>query len=221
MANYTETLQEYIDNGKNLHRELFDMFPKFTLNSLNLDMYNLFIKKYDVREIGAETEQLFEHYLVETLNEMLIKYVPKISLYLENFSQLMARSIQVDRTKTLTKNENGTNQKSSSQSGSVSSSKDTSNDNKDYLNPISSAENLKLQSSKKNDETVGLEETNSNEEIISGSNSKDITETMTENDYKVFGYFRDNAQVMQVALSIQSCYYDCIAEFEKIFMGVL
>lgn len=118
MAQYTERFSDYIANGKNTYRELFDKFPVFTLGNVNISLYDMFIQYNSFREIGSETEELFEHYLERTVKEALIIFVPKIQLFIDNFMKVLDRKLQLV----------------------------SSNDNIYYLNPVTSQrENLKIQ----------------------------------------------------------------------------
>lgn len=76
--------------------EQFKAFPNFTLGNLNYDMYTLLREKYDVYEIGCEDEQLFYFHFRDKLNELLIKYVPKIQTYIANFANLLERKIALE-----------------------------------------------------------------------------------------------------------------------------
>ena len=75
-ALYTETLQDYLDNrGGDFPtsiKNLLNQIPNFVFKDtdLNIDIdysfIDLFREKYDIREICAESEELFEHFLMET-----------------------------------------------------------------------------------------------------------------------------------------------------------
>lgn len=100
---YTETLANFLERNESSSqwqaiKTRFDMMPKFEVveNNFDLDFYELFKEKYDVREIGAETESLFTHYINETLSKILLKYRDKIQLYIDNFNDLMQRKIEVE-----------------------------------------------------------------------------------------------------------------------------
>ena len=90
---YTETLEDLLKNkGYGLASQdatlteilnLMGKFPKFVFGqNIELNFTTLFIQKFDIREIGAETEELFLHFWREKTNELLIKYVPKITMYI-------------------------------------------------------------------------------------------------------------------------------------------
>ena len=80
---YTETLEDLLENlGYGTENEnpflsscleKMDLFPRFVFGeNISISMKELFLEKYDIREIGAETEQLFLHFWNERTNELLI-----------------------------------------------------------------------------------------------------------------------------------------------------
>lgn len=75
----------------------FEQFPNFTLGNMNLKMYDLLVEKYDIWEIGSEDENIFYHEFNEKVNELLIKYVPKIESYIASFSGLLQRKINLSQ----------------------------------------------------------------------------------------------------------------------------
>ena len=137
IANYTETLETLLEN-KHYGEEsqdpslteiigLMEEFPAFVFGeNIELDMLDLFIKKYDIREIGSETEELFLHFWREKTNELLMKYAPKMQKWLENFDDLFKFTVKLE--------------------SDVRENNSSNNKNTYYLNPASSAtENLKVQ----------------------------------------------------------------------------
>ena len=106
---------------------LMEKFPTFVFGeNISLDFKTLFIQRYDIREIGSPTEELFLHYWREKCNELLMKYAPKMDKWLENFDDLFKFTVKLERDDT----ENNGN----------------SNRNTYYLNPSNNnTENLKVQ----------------------------------------------------------------------------
>lgn len=95
---YTETLNEFIVNNAEyveLIKAKFDKFPSFSLYELNLNMWDMFVEDNGIREIGAESEYLFKRYLNRLTDSLLIKYVPKISVFVDNFNEMFSRKIQL------------------------------------------------------------------------------------------------------------------------------
>lgn len=97
ISNYTETLNEFIAQGGNIHKEKFDLLPTFTVGNQTYNLYDLFITRYGLREIGAETEELFSEYLSIKLDEINLRYSNKITMYIEQFNKLMDRTIELTR----------------------------------------------------------------------------------------------------------------------------
>lgn len=151
LVNYTETLETLL---KNKHygegnedpslTEILDLmfkFPNFEFltdddRDIEFRMIDLFIQKYDIREIGAETEEMFLHFWREKTNELLMKYAPKMQKWKENFDDLFKFTVKLERDETIADYDN--------------------NKNTYYLNPVSSAtENLKVQDVDKSENTSG------------------------------------------------------------------
>ena len=134
---FTETLETLLENqGYGTEEQtsalteiinLMDKFPTFVFSdTISFTMKYLFIAKYDIREIGAPTEDLFMHFWREKTNELLMKYAPKMDKWLENFDDLFKFTVKLERDDTF--------------SGS------TNNQNTYYLNPVNNtATNLKVQ----------------------------------------------------------------------------
>ena len=166
IAEYTETLKDYLDNkGGDFPtpiKNLLVQIPNFVFKDedmgidIELTFIDLFKDKYDIREICAETEELFEHFLTETAQHCLIDYVPKIHMWLKNFKELFKFTVNLEYGYT-----NG-------KSGSYTT------DNTYYLNPVNkltqTRDNLKVQ------DVDSTENTSSNSEEVIGS--KDVLQTV-------------------------------------------
>ena len=137
IALYTETLETLLKNkhyGEESQDssltevlELMNKFPTFVFGeNISFSMKTLFMNKYDIREIGSETEELFLHFWREKTNELLMKYAPKMHKWLENFDDLFKFTVklELDTTENIYSN----------------------NQNTYYLNPVNAtSENLKVQ----------------------------------------------------------------------------
>ena len=214
-ALYTETLEELLENkGYGTASQdavlteilnLMAKFPKFVFGTdIELNFTNLFIEKYDIREIGAETENLFLHFWRETTNRLIIKYVPKIKMWLDNFNDLFKFKVTLDIEE---------NQKFSN------GSQDTY-----YLNPVSATTGIT--------KTVVVDQQNdTTTTTFSGGNLKteDVT-TSDNNGEKKRTISRDVLQsvwgktrpiILKQIMELEDIYNSAINEFETIFMGVL
>lgn len=170
LAVYTETLETLLKN-KNFGEpsqdgslteclDLMGKFPNFVFgDNINLSILTMFLEKYDVREIGAETEELFLHFWREKCNELLMKYAPKMQKWLENFDDLFKFTVTLKRKDTETTG--------------------TSNQNTYYLNPANSnTQNLKVQDVDKSDGNIE-KEINSERDVLQsvwGKTRADIME---------------------------------------------
>ena len=145
LVNYTETLETLLKNkhyGEESQDsslteilELMAKFPNFVFGEdINFSMTDLFMKKYDIREIGAETEEMFMHFWREKTNELLMKYAPKMQKWLENFDDLFKFTVKLERDENYTDTDN--------------------NQNTYYLNPVNgTTTNLKVQDVDKSENT--------------------------------------------------------------------
>ena len=207
-ALYTEIFSDFLDRNEDSEVwqaivQKFAKFPVFNLQVLNFDMYSLFRHKYDIREIGAETESLFTHFIEEKLNESLIEYAPKINLYLTNFAKLM------DRKLTLT--EGHTDERVLDRTVADTEAGDETKSN--YLNPIAQAVG------------TGSDKTITRENVLrdnSNNRDEDSTYTVTFNGTKEQAYilFKSNPELLEKALEIKNIYLEALNSFEPCFMGI-
>lgn len=213
IANYTETLEKLLENQGYRTEEQssalteilqrMDDFPEFHFqtgqsSSISFSMLSLFMEKYDIREIGSETEELFMHFWREKTNELLIKYSPKIKMWLDNFNDLFKFTVQLKSTDEL------------HASDQTYSSDSSENKNTYYLNPVNNrTENLKVSNVDKS-EISG-----------SGSNTKTTANTKTvTKDVLQSVWGKTRADIMSKIMDLKDIYLDCLNEYEVIFMGV-
>lgn len=119
---------------------LIDKFPNFWFGEseetgVKLNFRKMFMDRYDIRKIGQDTNQLFIHFLREKMNELLVKYAPKMQKWLENFNELFKFTVKLERDDT----------------GYLTNG----NQNTYYLNPTTAtATNLKVQDVDKSDRRI-------------------------------------------------------------------
>lgn len=89
---FTITFREYLDNG-GLVPPILDKIPNFKIYDLDLNFKELFISRNELKEIGAETSELFYKYMIPKCNEMAIKYIPLINSFIDNFTKLFDRTV--------------------------------------------------------------------------------------------------------------------------------
>lgn len=145
---YTETLETLLehkhygevsqDTSLTEVLDLMEKFPTFVFGEdIELDMKTLFIQKYDIREIGAETEELFLHHWREKTNELLMKYAPKMKKWLDNFDDLFKFTVKLERD--------------------ITTNTSTNDKNTYYLNPVNAnTTNLKVQDVDDNQTQVAI-----------------------------------------------------------------
>ena len=222
LAIYTETLEELLANKgygtESQDQSLTDViavmnkFPDFVFGqNIRLSMLNLFLEKYDIREIGSETEELFLHFWKERANELVIKYVPKMTMWLNNFNDLFKFTVQ------LTINDSANNSKSGTRQNANHFVDDNQSQNTYYLNPANaSTPNLKVDDVDKNETDNIRDETRSENHNDSETRQRIITRDVLQT---VWGKTR--ADILNKIFQLQDVFNECIKEFETIFMGVL
>ena len=98
IALFTETFEDFLKRNETSEAwqkivTKLNLFPRFTLADLDFDMYTLLKEKYAIHEIGEETENLFVFEFNDRVNELLIKYKPKMEMYIANFATALERKI--------------------------------------------------------------------------------------------------------------------------------
>lgn len=245
-ALFTETLKELLENQgygtDSQSQSLTDIlsimgkFPNFVFGeNINLSMLDLFIDKYDIKEIGSETEELFMHFWKERAQELLLEYTPKIQMWLDNFNDLFKFTVKLEisdissNVKTEDKDKTRTDNLSRAFSNTRDDNLDENNENTYYLNPVNtSTTNLKPQEVYKNKKSnTGFQynhgsvndtgtQTNVEDNTIEESKERTISRDVLQS---VWGKTR--AQLLKQILELQQVYNMCIRDFATIFMGVL
>lgn len=93
---YTQLFSDFLTDNETTPewvaiQNLFANFPAFyiegvrksdgTITSVVTDsLYDLFVARYDIYEIGGETQDLFVHAVRDKIKELTIKYMPKIAI---------------------------------------------------------------------------------------------------------------------------------------------
>ena len=109
---YTITYEEWCENHVDIETEVqsrFDqLFPSFVIEDEQISMYSMFKSRNLFKDIGCETDEMFEHELKRKLVEVAVEYNKKLTMYLANFDKLFERVLTLEY----------------------------SSDNKYYLNPV-------------------------------------------------------------------------------------
>ena len=210
-ALYTETLEELLEHkGYGTASQdavltetltLMGKFPAFTFdNNLTLNMLDLFLEKYDIREIGSESEELFLHYWREKTNELLLKYYPKIKGWLENFNDLFKFTVKLTASETYS---NGTQ-------------------NNYYLNPVSAATGVQktvVVNPTTGETTTTFSGGNLKVQDVDTSDNNGVRKTERDVLQSVWGKTR--ADILAKIMALKDIYNDCLNEWQTIFMGVM
>lgn len=214
ISKFTETLQELLihknygeasqDASLTEILSLMDKFPNFVFGeNLNISLKDMFLQKYDIREIGAETEELFLHYWREKTNYLLVKYVPKIKLWIDNFKDLFKLTVRLD----LDYNENYAN----------------GTQNTYYLNPVTANTGI--------EKTIVVDEENKKiTTSFSGGKLKvqdldtndgtGVKERKISRDALLSIWGKTRPEILDKIMYVRDIYIDCLEEYETIFMGV-
>lgn len=208
MPLFTETLKQFLEyRGGDFSasvNKLFAQIPDFEYQtiggkSIKFSLKEMFIHDNLYKEIGAETEELFEYYLETRLDEIVVEYTPKIDIFVQQFGkELLGRTVdvkkveQVTGTKDTTRNTNGTN-------------KDTN-----YVNPIT-----------KQSEKLTVQDVADNEYQDSSKGNDTTTEDRTVSEsrlYTVVG--KTNAQLLVEVMELKNIYLEALHRLDNLFMSL-
>lgn len=92
---------------------IIDKFPTFWFgeedeHNIDIEFRKLFLDRYDIRHIGQHENSKFLHYLREKMQELLIRYAPKIRQWLNNFNDLFKFTVKLERDDSITGNNQNT-----------------------------------------------------------------------------------------------------------------
>ena len=94
---YTMVFQDFLDDyeltpeWQSIKTTFFAKFPDWyvqgvrdssgTITNVSMSsLYDLFVDKYNIQEIGGETPDLFVHAVRDKIQELVIKYLPKVAI---------------------------------------------------------------------------------------------------------------------------------------------
>lgn len=136
MALYTQEFSDFLTDNESstdwtaiINR--FASFPTFNINSVNIDAYSMFRRKYLEREIGSETPQRFCRYVNMQLDVALIEYMPKIKAFIDKYNDLFDKQVVMDK--------DGTEKTDHTDDHTGNYSDSGSSDEKSFMNPTSSS----------------------------------------------------------------------------------
>lgn len=111
-SNYTQRFYEFLGEYATTSQwlsiiNLFKAFPDVQIQytgerptdaPINFRFYDMFVSKYQLREIGAEDANIFYAYMTKKLQELIVEYTPKINLYFEKYGNIADRTYQTDES---------------------------------------------------------------------------------------------------------------------------
>lgn len=93
-AEYTEVFADFLKNHPNNYlEEIFVNFPAFKAGEVTIDFVTLFKNRNLYKEIGSETEELFDHNLRRLAQELYVKNAVQINAFLAMADKFTQRSI--------------------------------------------------------------------------------------------------------------------------------
>ena len=93
-AEYTEVFADFLKNQPNNYlEEIFVNFPAFKAGEVTIDFVTLFKNRNLYKEIGSETEELFDHNLRRLAQELYVKNAVQINAFLAMADKFTQRSI--------------------------------------------------------------------------------------------------------------------------------
>lgn len=93
-ADYTEVLADFLKNQPENYLEgIFVNFPAFKVGEVTIDFVSLFKNRNLYKEIGSETEELFDHNLRRVAQELYVKNAIQINAFLSMADKFTQRSI--------------------------------------------------------------------------------------------------------------------------------
>lgn len=93
-AEYTEVFADFLKNQpENYLEEIFVNYPAFKAGAVTIDFVTLFKNRNLYKEIGSETEELFDHNLRRIAQELFVKNAVQINAFLSMADKFTQRSI--------------------------------------------------------------------------------------------------------------------------------
>lgn len=93
-AEYTEVFSDFLKNQpENYLEEIFVKYPAFKAGAVTIDFVTLFKNRNLYKEIGSETEELFDHNLRRLAQELFVKNAVQINAFLSMADKFTQRSI--------------------------------------------------------------------------------------------------------------------------------
>lgn len=189
-AQYTMYLKDYFLQGYELPANI-DEFLTLNIAGTTYNVRKSFILRFNLREIGSETQEIFKHNLEVSIDEALAKFNPQLYLLQESYEKLLQRT-ETECTNR-TENERANNKATINQ------------EHQEYLNPAN-ANATKLQG----------RNTNTN----SGTGKNKVNKTVTETKQKATILAKSNAELLNLSYKVTDIFNKILDYLSKNFMGI-
>lgn len=189
-AQYTMYLKDYLAQGYTLPTNI-DSFIPLIIGDRTYRVRNSFIIRFNLREIGSETQELFKHNLEVSIDEALARFNPQLYLLQESYEKLLQRTETESTSRT--ENEKANNEATINQ------------ETQEYLNPANTSA-TKLQG----------RNTASN----SGTGKNNIDKTVTETKQKATILAKSNAEILNLSYKVTDIFNKILDYLSKNFMGI-
>ena len=189
-ALYTMTLQDYFKQGYELPTNI-DEFITLNIAGKSYNVRKSFTLRFNLREIGSETQELFKHNLEVSIDEALARFNPQLYLLQENYEKLLQRTETESTSRT--ENEQANNEATINQ------------ETQEYLNPAN-ASATKLQGR--------------NTALNSGTGKNNVDKTVTETKQKATLLAKSNAEILNLSYKVTDIFNKILDYLSKNFMGI-
>lgn len=189
-AQYTMYLKDYFLQGYELPANI-DEFLTLNIAGKTYNVRKSFTLRFNLREIGSETQELFKHNLEVSIDEALAKYNPQLYLLQESYEKLLQRTETESTSRS--ENENANNEATINQ------------ETQDYLNPAN-ANATKLQGR--------------NTATNSGTGRNNVEKTVTETKQKTTILAKSNPELLNLSYQVTDIFNKILDFLSKNFIGI-
>lgn len=88
---YKEWCEKHAEVETSVETTFNTYFPTFTIGDEQISMYSLFKTRNLYKDIGCETDEMFEHELKRKVTEVAVEFNKRLNIYLSNFDKLFDR----------------------------------------------------------------------------------------------------------------------------------
>ena len=183
-------LKDYFLQGYELPANI-DEFLTLNIAGKTYNVRKSFTLRFNLREIGSESQELFKHNLEVSIDEALAKYNPQLYLLQESYEKLLQRTETESTSRS--ENENANNEATINQ------------ETQEYLNPAN-ANATKLQGR--------------NTATNSGTGRNNVEKTVTETKQKATILAKSNAELLNLSYKVTDIFNKILDYLSKNFIGI-